>query len=55
MQSKVKIFIALLLITVSLAACASSPETPQKTGPSADDQRSRAKQAQDELYRDTSR
>ena len=54
MNFVVKSIILLLLTTASVAGCSSSPEQQADKWNSADDQRSRAKQAQDELSTETS-
>jgi uncharacterized protein YcfL len=51
----VKSIFVVLLTSFSIVGCSSSPELPEDQGNSADDQRSRAKQAQDELSSETSR
>lgn len=43
----------LLLTALCIAACSSSPQLPEDQGNPADEQRSRAKQAQDELSSET--
>ena len=50
-----KIITILLLTALTIAGCASSPEPQEDPYNQADSQRSRAKQTQDELYRETSR
>ena len=45
--------VVLMLTVFAIAGCSSSPELPDDTYNSADEQRSRAKQAQDELSTET--
>ncbi len=51
----IKTNIVLLLTALLMAGCSSAPQPVDDQGNSADSQRSRAKQAQDELSRETSR
>jgi hypothetical protein len=55
MKFVVKTSIVLLLTALSTAGCSSSPAIQEDQGNSADAQRIRAKQAQDELSSETSR
>lgn len=55
MSPVVKTNIVLLLTALSIAGCSSSPAPQEDQGNSADEQRTRAKQAQDELSSETSR
>jgi len=55
MKPVVKTNIVLLLTALFIAGCSSAPQPQKKSGNSADSQRSHAKQAQDELSRETSR
>lgn len=50
-----KSMITLLLTAFSIVGCSSSPELQKDPYNSADEQRSRAQQAQDELSSETSR
>ncbi len=47
--------IVLLISALSITGCSSAPEAKKDQGNSAQSQKSNAKQAQDELSRDTSR
>ena len=53
MNNLAKRIILVLLTSVMLAACSSAPEAKRDPYNDADSQRSRAKQAQDELSSDT--
>ncbi len=55
MNTAVKTFALLLLAALLTAGCASAPETQPDPYNEADEQRSRAKQAQDELSGETFR
>ena len=55
MNSVVKTNIVLLLAALSIAGCSSSPAPQNDPYNDADSQRSRAKQTQDELSRETSK
>jgi uncharacterized lipoprotein len=55
MYPVLKTTIVLLLTTLFIAGCSSSPEVKKDPYGDADSQRSRAKQTQDELSRDTSK
>ncbi|RKZ61416.1 MAG: hypothetical protein DRQ44_11780, partial [Gammaproteobacteria bacterium] len=55
MKPVVKTNIVLILTALFIAGCSSTPQPQEKPGNSADSQRSHAKQAQDELSRETSR
>lgn len=55
MKRVVKTNIVLLLTALSIAGCSSAPMPAEDQGNSADEQKSNAKQAQDELFRETSR
>ena len=55
MNLVVKTNIVLLLTALSIAGCDSSPEQQEDPYNQDDSQRSRAKQSQDELSRETSR
>jgi len=54
MSPVVKTSIVLLLTALLIAGCSSTPEPPDDPYNSSDSQRSRAKQAQDELSSETS-
>jgi uncharacterized lipoprotein len=54
MHSVLKMKIVLILAVLFIAGCSSSPEVQQDPYNSADSQRSRASQAQDELDSNTS-
>jgi starvation-inducible outer membrane lipoprotein len=53
-MNPIKTSIIILLSTLYLASCASTPPPPVKQGSSADTQKSNARRAQDELTRETS-
>jgi PBP1b-binding outer membrane lipoprotein LpoB len=55
MDTAVKSIIVLLLTTLFMAGCSSSPEAKEDPYNQADSQRSRAKQTQDELSSEASR
>ena len=55
MYTTLKTTIVILLTALFLAGCSSSPEVQKDPYGDADSQRSRAKQTQDELDRDTSK
>lgn len=55
MNFVLKSMIALLLTAFSIAGCSSSPELPEDSYNSADEQRLRSEQAQDELSSETTR
>lgn len=55
MKVAIKITTVLLLTTLYITGCANAPEATTKQPNSADSQRTNAKQAQDELKRETSR
>jgi outer membrane lipoprotein SlyB len=54
MNTAIKTHIVVLLAALSMTGCASTPETTADPYNSADSQRSRAQQAQDELSSETS-
>ena len=54
MKSVITSIFVIFLTLLALAGCTSSPEVQDDQWNSADDQRSRAKQAQDELSSETS-
>ena len=55
MSPVVKTNIVLLLTALFIAGCSSTPETQEDPYNQSDSQRSRAKQTQDELSRETSK
>jgi len=55
MYPTIKTIIVILLTALFIAGCSSSPEVKKDPYGDADSQRSRAKQTQDELTRDTSK
>lgn len=55
MNPVVKTNIVLLLTALFITGCSSTPEPREDQGNSADEQRSRATQTQDELSRETSK
>ena len=55
MKSVIKTTIVLLLTAMAITACSSDPVVQNDPYNDADSQRSRSKQAQDEMSRDTSK
>lgn len=55
MKSGITTNIVLLLTALTIAGCATAPETKRDPYSDADSQRERSKQAQDELTRDTAK
>jgi len=53
MKSAIKIKVVLLLTLLTVACCSSDPVVQNDPYNDADSQRSRAKQTQDELFRET--